>query len=126
VVRPQLSSVVVVKTVTPAVVVAKVVNPSVIVTGVRGPTGLMGSTGATGPQGETGLQGPPGPAGSSYTHNQGSPSTVWSINHNLGMFPNITVIDSAGSVVEGEERYLDPNNVVLTFSGAFSGTAYLS
>jgi hypothetical protein len=42
------------------------------------------------------------------------------------MYPNITVIDSAGRVVEGEIAYPDANTVVLTFSAAFSGEAYAS
>lgn len=60
-----------------------------------------------------------------YTHIQATPAAVWTISHPLTFNPNITVIDSAGSVVEGDVAYL-AGQVVLTFSGAFSGTAYLS
>lgn len=60
-----------------------------------------------------------------YTHTQATPAAVWTIAHPLAFNPNITVIDSAGSVVEGDVAY-QPGQVVLTFSGAFSGTAYLS
>lgn len=61
-----------------------------------------------------------------YTHVQATPAAVWTITHNLGWYPNVTVIDSGGSVVEGEIAYLSNVQVRLTFSGAFSGTAYLS
>jgi hypothetical protein len=61
-----------------------------------------------------------------YVHNQATPSSTWTINHNLGGQPNATVIDSAGNVVEGEITYPSANTMVLSFSGAFSGTAYLS
>ena len=48
------------------------------------------------------------------------------INHNLGKYPSITVIDSGGSEVIGEVEYVDTNNVTLTFSAAFSGKAFLN
>jgi hypothetical protein len=40
--------------------------------------------------------------------------------------PNITVVDSGGTVVEGSYNYPNENTVVLSFNGAFSGKAYLS
>ncbi len=61
-----------------------------------------------------------------FTYVQGVPSTSWNIQHNLGKFPSITVIDSAGTVVTGEYTYIDINNVTLTFSAPFAGTAYLN
>jgi hypothetical protein len=76
--------------------------------------------------------GPQGPAGTldygqlGYVHLQNSASTTWSITHGLGFIPNITVVDSGGTVVEGSYNYPDANTVVLTFSSAFSGKAYLS
>jgi hypothetical protein len=51
---------------------------------------------------------------------------IWEIDHNLGWYPNITVIDSAGSIVEGEISYTNENSLVLSFASAFSGNAYLS
>lgn len=61
-----------------------------------------------------------------YMHIQENASTTWSITHGLGFMPNITVVDTAGTVVEGSYNYPDTNTVVLTFVGAFSGRAYLS
>lgn len=57
---------------------------------------------------------------------QGTPAAVWDIDHNLDWYPNVTIIDSGGSTVEGELVHLSANALRLTFSGAFSGTAYLS
>ncbi len=65
-----------------------------------------------------------GPYG--YVHNQSTPAATWTIDHNLGWHPNVTVINSAGDVVMGDMAYQTLNRVVLTFNGAFSGTAYLS
>lgn len=61
-----------------------------------------------------------------YVHIQNTPSTTWSITHGLGFYPNITVVDSAETVVEGSYNYPNSTSVVLTFSSAFSGKAYLS
>jgi hypothetical protein len=61
----------------------------------------------------------------SFTHEQGSPSATWVITHNLNTFPVVTVKDSAGSVVLGTTTYDSENQVTLTFTGTFGGTAYL-
>ena len=88
----------------------------------------VGAPGPAGPPGPQGLQGPPGANGSGgdkhYAHAQGVASTVWSVAHNLGKYPSVTVVDSAGTEVEGEIRHLGTNSLQLIFSAAFSGTAY--
>jgi hypothetical protein len=61
-----------------------------------------------------------------YVHIQEVASATWSITHGLGFVPNITVVDTAGTVVEGSYNYPNSNTVVLTFIGAFSGRAYFS
>lgn len=80
----------------------------------------------TGPQGPAGPQGIQGSSGGFFTFTQGSPASTWTISHGLGYRPNISVIDSAGSQVEGNTVWTDTNNLTITFSGAFSGVAYLS
>lgn len=61
-----------------------------------------------------------------YVHNQNTASATWTVLHNLDFFPNVTVQDSGGTIVEGEITYTNRNQVVLTFAAAFSGKAYLS
>ena len=61
-----------------------------------------------------------------FVFTQGAPATVWNIQHNLGKFPSITVIDTGDTVVTGEYTYIDNNNVTLTFSAGFAGKAYLN
>jgi len=80
----------------------------------------------TGPQGPQGPTGPQGPSGGFFTFTQASPASTWTITHNLGYQPNISVVDSGGSQVEGETVWSSPNSLTITFSGAFSGVAYLS
>jgi hypothetical protein len=60
-----------------------------------------------------------------FVFDQPQANVVWVINHALGTFPTVTVIDSAGDEVEGDVEYPTPNQVVLSFSAPFAGTAYL-
>jgi hypothetical protein len=61
-----------------------------------------------------------------YVHTQSLPSATWTITHNLGRKPAVTVVDSADSVVVGFVQYLSLNSVQVTFSGGFSGLCYLN
>lgn len=61
-----------------------------------------------------------------YFHVQSTASTEWIINHNLGKYPSVTVIDSAGTEVNGEVNYTSLNTVTIKFSAAFSGKATLN
>ena len=61
-----------------------------------------------------------------YTHIQATPSSEWMVTHNLGKYPSVEVVDSAGTVVVGEYTNIDTNTMLLTFSGAFSGKAYFN
>ena len=121
--------------------------------GVQGTIGLQGvqgrlGTGTQGTQGTLGVQGASGITGAaldntddltegttnkyftvgrvSYDHMQGAASSSWAITHNLGFKPNVTVIDSAGNIVEGEIAYTNSNSLTVSFQSAFSGNAYLS
>ncbi len=61
-----------------------------------------------------------------YTHDQAVAASVWTINHNLGKYPSITVVDTGGNVVTGKYSYPDTNTIVAEFNAAFKGTAYLN
>lgn len=102
--------------------------------GVPGDTGPTGATGATGPQGDVGPEGPQGdtgPQGPSgdfavYVFPQIAPTTHWVVNHGLGVRPNVTVVDTAGTVVEGDIDYVSDNVLTIDFAYGFAGEAYLS
>ena len=66
------------------------------------------------------------PIGGVYTHTQSAPSTTWTIVHNLGYHPSVTVVDSADSAVVGDVTYVSTNELIVSFSVAFGGKAYLS
>jgi hypothetical protein len=84
-------------------------------------------TGPPGPEGPEGPTGPQGSAGGTYRHIQGSALETWTITHNLGFFPNVTVVDSTGHEIwPGDVTYTSMTTLVLTFSSAVGGEAYLS
>lgn len=89
--------------------VIAVENPNIIVLGTSGPQGIPGETQVV-----------------AQVFVQGTPQNTWTINHDLDFVPNITVVDTAGSVVEGDYSYPDENTIIATFIGAFAGKAYLS
>lgn len=66
------------------------------------------------------------PTGGAYTHNQGTSSSTWTINHNLGYYPSVTVVDNGDNVVIGDVSYISTNQVSVSFSASFGGKAYLS
>jgi hypothetical protein len=71
----------------------------------------------------------PGPQGNAaqvfYVHTQAVSSAIWTINHNLGAEPTAVVLDSAGTQCEGTFSYPSKNTMVITFTAAFTGTAYV-
>lgn len=98
--------------------------------GPTGPSGAKGDKGDQGLQGAQGLQGPPGPAGPQgassgmqFIFTQHVAAEVWVIEHNLGRYPVITIIDSGGEETSGEVTYVDLNHVTVEFSAPFSGIA---
>lgn len=91
--------------------------------GKRGETGPQGEQGI---QGIQGIQGEKGDSGGFYEHNQSAVSTVWYVTHNLGYNPNVTVMDSASTIIEAELWYNDTNSLEIRFSHGISGKAYLS
>ena len=61
-----------------------------------------------------------------FEFTQGVPATTWNIQHNLGKFPSVSVINNNNIVINGEVTYINNNNVQLNFSAGFSGKAYLN
>lgn len=78
-------------------------------------------------------QGPPGPPWTvqvwdiSYPHNQVTPSSEWTVNHNLGFHPNVQIEDSAWDLVTPQKIIHDSTFVLrIQFLWAMSWKAYLS
>lgn len=61
-----------------------------------------------------------------HIHNQPTPSAQWTITHNLGKYPSVSVVDTANNEVIGEIEYLTDTNLTIRFSAPFSGKAFLN
>lgn len=106
------SNITITQTVESIEIVQEVHNVTVAGTGMRGPQGI---------------QGPPGVDDDKhYAHDQMIASSTWTIMHNMNKYPSVTVVTSAGDEVEGDVNYTSANALVLSFSAAFAGKAYLN
>ena len=66
-----------------------------------------------------------------YTHHQNSAAASWTINHNLGKFPSVSIKFSSGSIYTNVGAfagvtYTDENNLTINLAAAESGYAYLN
>ena len=59
-----------------------------------------------------------------YTHNQNSGATTWSVVHNLGKRPAVTVVDVNNVQGYGIVTHTDANNLTIAFPGSTTGKAY--
>tara|TARA_Y100001937_G_scaffold21931_1_gene31007 strand:- start:2665 stop:3879 length:1215 start_codon:yes stop_codon:yes gene_type:complete len=60
------------------------------------------------------------------TWNQDFSASTWTINHNLGKFPSVTIVDDTGCIVYGKVTYTNQNTITVDFSASLSGKAYLN
>jgi hypothetical protein len=126
--------------ITPAAAVVTVYDPApeTIAIVAPGPVGRVGPPGPRGPQGEPGqgIIGPVGPIGPegpqgvpgvarTFTHHQQVAAAVWSITHGLGCYPDVTIIDTAYTVLAADVVYLNPDLLEVRANVAFSGSAIL-
>lgn len=77
--------------------------------------GGSGSGGTTGGEGDK-----------YYYHSQALAAEEWVIEHNLGKYPSVTVVSSAGEEIYCDKKHLSINKVVLNFGTAISGAAFLN
>lgn len=65
--------------------------------------------------------------GSRYTHSQGSPSAVWTVNHNLGFRPLVAVEDLSGQSVLADIRNVGNgfSAVEIHLGAPMAGLAFL-
>lgn len=61
-----------------------------------------------------------------YIHDQGVPSAIWTVQHNLNKFPSVTSVNNNNIKMFGEVTYIDANNLTISFSAGFSGKAYIN
>lgn len=100
--------------------------PSNITTGKYVRQIVVTAPGPQGPSGADGTQADNIPDLVAYAHTQSATSSTWTVTHNLNFYPNVTVFDSAGTMVEGSVTHTDNTQLTITFSATISGKAYLS
>lgn len=111
--------------------IARVIGKTIAVPHIDVVETRVANIGVPGPRGPQGIQGPRGLDGlasidKTYVHMQEVPANVWFVSHNLGKYPSVAIVDSAGSEVEGEVLYLSMNYLMIQFSAALSGKAYIN
>lgn len=60
-----------------------------------------------------------------YVHNQSSPSTTWTINHNLGYRPSVELLDAGSQEIDGEVSHPTTNQTIVILQPATAGIARL-
>tara|TARA_R100001530_G_C4274399_1_gene143891 strand:+ start:251 stop:592 length:342 start_codon:yes stop_codon:yes gene_type:complete len=67
-----------------------------------------------------------------YTHHQNSAATTWTINHNLGIYPNVSLKFSSSDNIYTNVGvfagvvYTNSNTITINLAAAESGYAYLN
>lgn len=112
---------------------SKPVTVTRVTQGLRGAPGSSGQAQISADPGNRLTQGsdqrlyvPPSTGDLTYTHQQSSASSQWLVDHGMGKYPSVTVVDSAGDQVEGDVEYVDTSSLRIVFSAAFAGRAYLN
>lgn len=57
---------------------------------------------------------------------QGTAALTWTIDHNLNRYPQVTTLDLTGAQISGTVTWPTLNRVVITFSPAVAGKAFLT
>jgi hypothetical protein len=77
---------------------------------------IVGNTGTVNTGGEL----------ATFVFTQPTPLSAWSITHNLGGFPSVTLTDPSGNVIIAQLQYISNSQVLVTFSQPVAGLAYLN
>jgi hypothetical protein len=59
-----------------------------------------------------------------YVHIQSTATVLWTVAHNLGKYPAVSVVDSAGSAIIPDIHYDSTAQVTLTFGSPTSGRVF--
>lgn len=61
-----------------------------------------------------------------YIYTQTTPSSTWTITHNLNSFPSVTTVDISNVQIVGDLSYTNVNQLIVNFSAPVDGKAYLN
>ncbi len=75
---------------------------------------------------ELAARSPPSGSGVAFVHQQWVPIVVWSVNHNLGLRPTVSVLDTGGNEVQADVVHLSANQLQIRFALPVAGLARLT
>jgi len=61
-----------------------------------------------------------------FVYTQNVASSTWVINHNLNKYGSVSIVDSGGTIVNGNVEYNSLDQVTVTFNSAFTGQAFVN
>jgi len=61
-----------------------------------------------------------------FVYTQNVASSTWVINHNLNKYGSVSIVDSGGTIVNGNVEYNSLDQVTVTFNSAFAGKAFVN
>lgn len=61
-----------------------------------------------------------------FIYEQAIASDTWEIEHNLGRFPSVEVVDTAGNKFFPAVQWINENKLIITMNGATKGKAFLN
>lgn len=61
-----------------------------------------------------------------FVYEQGVASDTWVIKHNLGKYPSVSLVDSAGTQFDADVEYNNENTCTVRMNGATTGKAFLN
>ena len=56
----------------------------------------------------------------------GTPATSWTVTHNLGKFPSVSVVDTGGNWLLPDVHYVNTNQLTVSLASPTTGKAYMN
>lgn len=70
------------------------------------------------------IKGPQGASGGDiFEHNQTTPSYDWTVNHNLGRYPELTILGTDGNQIITDIEHVNINTAIVHFGAPIIGKA---
>ena len=61
-----------------------------------------------------------------FVFTQAVPAITWTVTHNFGKFPSVSIVDTNDQEVFAQVDYVDVNSLTITFAEAQAGKAYIN
>ena len=107
-----------------------IASPGSIQAGVAQPSAVVAQLavgqGPSGPEGKKGDKGDRGDVGVRFEHQQLSAAGSWTVNHNLGYRPGVSVTTLGGMLMLAEVLHTSANQFIVYFDEPVTGLAICS